>query len=227
MEYDPRTIALEARIFHQPIELPADKVQQIHNTLFHRPEISYQNFQVAYDGIHLSNLAETPGSVSVATFAPDRIVLREELRGTTLEEFATRVVNVVTVGYQTLGIPLSVAQQFLVRTLVNPRHSEDSRDFLLRRVVRAPEEVWAGFGRPIQIAGLRLTFPQTTPQGEVYDLRIETWGQDPRSLWIENIGSFNRPTPTENLPDLGNFLYATYKFVTGPVSRFLAHFDEA
>ena len=86
------------------MQLAADKVQDIHNALYHQSEVSYQNFQVAPDGIHLTNVPEQPGAVSSASFGPDRLVLREELRATTLEDFATRVVNVTSQSLQTLGI---------------------------------------------------------------------------------------------------------------------------
>ena len=64
MSYDPRSIAFLAEILFQPVTLQADRVQQIHNALFSRREIAYQNFQIAQDGIHLSNLATSPGSVA-------------------------------------------------------------------------------------------------------------------------------------------------------------------
>ena len=71
MSYDPRTIAFLAEVLYEPIELASDTVQGIHNALYQRPEISYQYFQVAQDGIHLQNLPQSPGSVSTATFLPD------------------------------------------------------------------------------------------------------------------------------------------------------------
>jgi len=226
MTYDPRTIAYMAEIIYPPMQLAAEKVQDIHNTLYAQREVSYQNFQVAPDGIHLTNVAEQPGSVSSVTFGPDRMVLREELRATTLEDFATRVVNVTSASFTTLGIGTSLAQQFVVRSLVTPRSVQDSREFLAQRVVAAPEEAWSTFGRPMQSVGLAFTFPQTGTENEMYRLRIETWNQDPRSLWIENVGSFTQPIPNDRLPDLSNLLFSTYKFATGPVLEFISTFDK-
>jgi hypothetical protein len=225
MSYDPRTIAYMAEIIYQPIQLQAKVVQGIHNALFAQPQISYQNFQVGPDGIHMSNPPESPGSVSMLSFGLDRLVFREELRGMTVEDFATRLVNVASIALRALGVGSSLAQQFVVRSLVTPRQVNDSREFLLHRVIQAPEEAWGQFKRPMQRVGLAFTFPQVEQQEQVYNLRIETWTQDPRSLWIENVGSFTKPVPTERLPDLSNYLFATYRFVTGPTSNFLHHFD--
>ena len=80
MTYDPRTIAFAAEILYPPQQLRADLVQTVHNTLYQKPELGYQNFQVAPDGIHLSNLPQAPGQVSMASFRFDRLVLREEMR---------------------------------------------------------------------------------------------------------------------------------------------------
>jgi len=225
MSYDPRTIAYLAEIIYQPMELKAEKVQSIHNTLYNEAEIRYQNFQVAPDGIHLSNVPERPGAVSSVSFTPDRMVIREELSATTLEDFAARVVSVSSIGFKTLGVQLSLAQQFAVRSLITPRSVKDSREFLARRVIAAPEESWGVLGRPMQTVGLSFMFPQTETDNHMFRVRIETWNQDPRSLWIENVGSFTQPIPIERAPDLGNFIHSTYQFVTGPVARFLSQFD--
>ena len=226
MSYDPRTIAFLAEVLFEPIELASDTVQGIHNTLYSRPEISYHNFQVAQDGIHLSNLAEAPGAVSMATFLPDRLVLREELRGTTVEDFATRLVNVAQISFEALGIQTSYAQQFVIRSLVSPRRVADSREFLSHRMMAATGPALHRLGRPIESLGVRYTFPQHGDRKEVFDVKIETWNQDPRSLWMENVGQFGQPTSTENMPQLSDHLFSTYRFLTGPVCEFLAGFDK-
>ncbi len=96
MSYDPRSIAFCAEVIYPPQHVRADLVQNIHNSLYQQPQVGYQNFQVAADGIHLSNLPQAPGQVSVATFTGDRLIIREELRGASIEDFATRVVNLVS-----------------------------------------------------------------------------------------------------------------------------------
>ena len=109
MSYDPRTIAFAAEILYPPQQLRADLVQNVHNALYSQPQLGYQNFQVAQDGIHLSNLPQAPGQVSMASFRFDRLILREEMRGVTIEDFATRAVNVATTALKTLNIPTALA----------------------------------------------------------------------------------------------------------------------
>ena len=225
MSYDPRTIAFLAEILYPPVQIAPDSVQGIHNTLFRQPELGYQSFQVADDGIHLTNMPETPGSVSSVTFLPDRLILREELRATTVDDFATRLVNVAGVSLKALEIPVTVAQQFVVRSLVTPRHVTDSREFLSQRLMAGSGDHWEKFGRPFDSLGFRYTFPQHDDRPELYNLRIETWNQDPRSVWIENVGSFTQPIPAGEMPQLSTHLASTYQFLTGPVCSFIAEFD--
>ena len=225
MSYDPRSIAFCAEIIYPPQQLRADLVQSVHNALYRQPPLSYQNFQVAPDGIHLSNLAQAPGQVAVATFGPDRIVLREELRGTSVEDFATRVVNLVTTSFETLGITASIAQQFVVRSLITPRNFRNGHDFLVQRLLAPGAGSAEAFGRPLQTLGTRFVFPPHEGATETYHVRIESWPQDPQSVWIENTGSFAGQIQLGDVPRIANHAYSTYRFLTGPISDFLARLD--
>jgi hypothetical protein len=225
MTYDPRTIAFAAELLYPPQQLRADLVQTVHNTLYQKPQLGYQNFQVAPDGIHLSNLAQAPGQVSMASFTFDRLVVREEMRGTTVEDFATRAVNVATLAFQILGITTSIAQQFVVRSLIAPRHFKDGREFLAQRLISPVSQAGNAFGRPMMSLGVRFVFPPHEDNQQTSQVRIETWPQDARSIWIENASSYASPLPATEMPRVADQLAATYNHVTGPVCSFLASLD--
>ncbi len=225
MSYDPRTIAFAAEILYPPHQLRADLVQNVHNALYQQPQLGYQNFQVAPDGIHLSNLPQAPGQVSSASFRFDRMILREEMRGVTVEDFATRAVNVATTALQTLGIPSTLAQTFVVRSLVAPRHFQDGREFLSQRLMPRLAEEGATFERPMASLGVRYMFPPHESQTETFQVRVETWPQDNRSIWVENTSSFPNALPVADMPRLADQLAATYQFVTGPVCTLLSRLD--
>jgi hypothetical protein len=225
MTYDPRTIAFLAFVQYQPINLAAEAVQGIHNTLFQRPEISYHNFQVAQDGIHLSNLPNAPGAVSSVVFQPHQMVVSEELRSTTLEDFATRLVNVVGISMRHLRIPAAISYQFVIRSLVTPRHVKDSREFLSQRLIAGGNETLQGFGRPLGSMGLRFSFPPHEDHVGMFNVQIEPWMQDPRSVWIENHGQFTDRIAADDLPQITTALTRTYRFLTGQVCEFIQGFD--
>ena len=225
MTYDPRTIAFAAEILYPPMQLRPELVQTVHNTLYRQPQLGYQNFQVAPDGIHLTNLPQVPGQVSSASFRYDRLVLREELRSTTVEDFATRLVNVATTSLQTLGVQQSIAQQFCVRSLVAPRNFQDGREFLASRLIAPGTEAWQSFQKPLQSLGVRFVFPPGEDDAATQQVRVETWPQDQRSIWIENSSSYTGPLQVSELPRLADQLSATYRHITGPVCEFLASLD--
>lgn len=224
MAYDPRSISFSAEILYPPTPLRADLVQGVHNTLFQKPQLGYQSFQIAPDSVHLTNMPHAPGQISSLSFHSDRLVVREEFRGTTVEDFATRVVNVAGVAMTALAIPMSVAQQFCVRSLINPRH-RDGREFLAQKLL-ARGDALSGFGRPLQGLGLRLAFPPTEQDRALHQVRVESWPQDPRSLWIEVTSTWPGAIAAAQLPQVADQLYATYAFLCGPVADFLSAHDE-
>jgi hypothetical protein len=224
--YEPRTIAFVAEVLHPPRAVSPHQVQAVHNALFTQPRIGYQNFQVAADGIHLTNPPQTPGQVSAVTFQPDRTVVREEFRATTVEDFAARLVNVLGTAYRTLEIPQSIAQLFCIRSLINPQHTADSRRFVAERLVLGLDQAVNSFERPLHSAGLRLTFQRTERSPLALTVRVEPWLQEPRSLWLEVVGQAAGTIDVDNLPELGNYLYSTYRFLTGPLCDWIARFDQ-
>jgi hypothetical protein len=151
--------------------------------------------------------------------------LREELRGLTPEDFATKTVDVASTAFQTFGIPVSVAQQFVVRSLIAPRHHRDGREFLSKRLVAPGASAWQALERPIHSLGVRLVLPPQQGSQGTYHVRVETWPQDPRSIWIENTGSFAGPIGAGDAPRLAELLFETYRYLTGPVTNFLASLD--
>jgi len=225
MTYDPRTIAFAAEILYPPQQLRADLVQNVHNVLYSKPQLGYQNFQVAPDGIHLSNLPQAPGQVSMASFRFDRLVIREEMRGTTVEDFAARAVNVATTALQTLNITNTLAQQFVVRSLIAPRHFKDGREFLSQRLMPKVADEGGAFRRPMASLGVRFVFPPHESHAETCQVRVETWPQDQRSIWIENTSSYPAPLAIADMPRIADQLAATYQHITGPVCSFLAKMD--
>ncbi len=224
MSYDPRTIAFAAEILHPPGQVRADLVQGVHHALFRQPALGYQSFQVQPDGIHLTNLPQAPGQVSSLSFLPDRLTLREELRSGTVEEFATRVVNVARAAFSALAIPASIAQLFTVRSLFSPKHVRDSRELLSQRML-AQGAALSHFGRPLQGLGLRLSLPPHGDDRAMHQVRIESYPQDPRSVWVEVASTFPQPLAQQELPTMADRLYAAYAFLTGPVAAFVAAHD--
>ncbi len=225
MLYDPRTIAFLCEVFHPPVAHEAPRIQAIHAELFADPRTGYRNLHFGPGTATLSNSLATPNANSSVQILGDRLRLTEELTESSMDDFLGRLERVTRLGGTKLEIPVYTACQVSVRTLVNPRHYRDSREFLARGVFRFGEEDLTTFGRPSQMLGLRMVFPQSGTERAFYSLRIESYNGDPRSIYIENVGTFPGIVPAAEAGRLTECVRATYDFIVERALAFLGRFD--
>ena len=224
MPYAPRTIAFVCELLHPPLAPDAAPIQRIHNELFQGPDPAYQSFHAMPQGAALSNPVTRPGAVSTAEFLADRIRFREELSGLTMEAFCGRMHSVAERVAQARGIQVFTAQNVVVRTLVNPRTFKDSRSFLKQGVFGFDAETET-LGRDPQHLGLRLVFPPSQEEPYAFSLRVESFGNDPRSLFLENQGTFGPTVLQRGTEPVVQNVERTYRFLTTRVLSFLEQFD--
>ena len=224
MYYTPRTIAFLCELLHPPQAPDAQALQRVHNQLFGEAAPLYGSFHVTPDGAVLSNAQSQPGAVSSVAFLKDRLQFREELTGLTLEDFAERVRRVTELTLQERQLPLFPAQVVTLRSLVNPASARDSRGFLKSSVFGFEDEL-AGFGVEPQLYGLRLVFPATPESPQLFTLRVESYASDPRSIFVENQGSFGPIVPARGLEPVEANLRTAYAFIVDRVLPFLSKFE--
>ena len=224
MTYTPRTIAYLCELLHPPAEPDPRSVQRVHNELFQESIPLYRSYTETVDGAVLSNPQTQPGAVSTASFLRDRFQFREELTGGTREEFIDRVLRLTSLVLEARPMQLFTAQVVTIRTLINPRQFRDSRAFLREGVFQLGSEL-ASLERDPQLYGMRLVFPPTPEDPHAFTLRVESFANDPRSLFLENGGSFGPIVVERGLEVIRDNVDATYDFVVDRVLPFLAHFD--
>lgn len=220
----PRTIAYGCELLHLPQVPEPGAIQRVHNRMFESGEPLYRNFSVTAEGVTLSNPTPQPQAVSSVAFLRDRFHFREELTGLTTEDFIRRVSEAGSEVAAVRGLQIFTAQVVTIRTLVNPRHFKDSREFLKAGVFGFGAEM-ADFGRDAQLYGLRLVFPPSEENPSAFTLRVESFAGDSRSLFLENQGTFGPTVVTRGLEPIQGNVQATYDFLVQRVLRFLAHFD--
>lgn len=224
MHYAPRTIAFLCELLHPPVTPDPAPIQRIHNELFQGGDPAYQSFHSLPGGAVLSNPVTRPGAVSAAEFLADRIRFREELTGVTAEDFAVRVVGLAARAAELRGVQIFTAQTVVVRTLVNPRHFTDSKAFLREGLLGFEGETRA-FEREPELLGLRLVFRPTREEPWAFSLRVESFGNDPRSIFLENHGTFGPVIVARGLDGTRTNVERTYDFVTSRALSFLEQFD--
>lgn len=225
MEYPLRSIAYLAELIYPPKQHSAADLQRVHSLTFADDRCRYQNFQLHPGGASLSNPQTQPTMVSSATFLPDRMQVREEMSGISREDFQDRMARLSGLAFQVLGVPQFLMQNFVVRSLVNPRNFYDSREFISRSLLNMEEEDFACLARQPQILGVRMVFPQSNENRGMFNVRVESYAAEPRSLFIENVGSFRSVVNQHNLADLTSDFFATYDYIDGNLVDFIAQFD--
>jgi hypothetical protein len=224
MAYAPRTIAFLCELLHPPLVPDSGPIQRVHNRMFQSGSPLYRSFTVAGTGAVLSNPTSRPGAVSSAGFLADRYQFREELTGLTPEDFTSRVREVTEMAVAERPVQLFTAQVVTIRTLINPRRFQDSRAYLKDGVFGFGEEL-GELGREPQLYGMRLVFPPSQEEPWAFTLRVESFANDPRSLFLENQGSFGPLVGAAGYETLERNIAATYDFLVQRALPFLAHFD--
>lgn len=229
MLYTPRTIALVCEIFHPPMMPDPAPIQRVHNQHYESGDPPYASFAVTGAGAVLSNPVHHPGASSLAAFLPDRFQFREELSGLTYDDFAARVRRVTQQVSAARGVHLFTSQQVTLRTLVNPRAYRDSREYLKHGMFGFDDETEV-FGREPQLFGIRMVFPEVPGEPGSHNLRIESFHNDPRSIFIENISTYGPILPgggpgQNGLEQVETNILASYRFVTEQTMRFIGGFD--
>ena len=170
--YAPRTIAFQSEILHPLVEADPARLQRLHNHLFEAGQPPYSDFAVLQDGVMFSNPASRPGAISSVAISSERLLFREELTAMTVDEFAVRVRKLSEQVCELLGIQVLTAHQVTLRTLANPRHFVDSREYIKSGMFGFSDET-EDFGREPQLLGLRLVFPPSEGEPNAHALRIE------------------------------------------------------
>ena len=227
MTYGLRSIAFVSEFIHPPIQHDPRTLQQLHGALFDRSECSYRDFRLVSGGAQFSNATSgMPGApVSVVNVLADRIQVREEQTGASKDDFEARVSALAEVALEVLPMQLFMVQQFAVRSVVNPQSSDDARGFMLHTVYGFDENLISTFPSLPNLTGMRFTFPPMGDDQAVYSVRVESFSQDNRSLFLENVGTFGRPVVASDLSKLADRFDATYQFLQGPVVGFVEQFD--
>lgn len=226
-QYPLRTIAFVADLIFPPQNHDQEALQKVHGVVFRDAECRYQNFQVVPGGAQMANPVREPTTVSSCSILRDRIQVREEKTGISQDDFRSRVLRIAKISVNYLNIPAFIVRQFIIRTLVNPRNIQDSREFLAGSVIKAADEDFEPLEKRPDLIGLRLAFNAASPLEGINNIRIESFNQDPRSLFIENVATYRKPITATSSEEIGKDFDDAYAYVGRCVVPFIARFDQA
>jgi len=220
---EPSTISLLCECVHLPTKYTIEQVREVYNKVCNTS--GYENFIRTSTGARIEKQGPGGGGFSRLTFAGDRLQFAEDHMGTTAEQFGKKVRTVLGEALPELGISAILVQQVTVRAVCAPNAFTSAAEFLASSIFRVPQDDLQEFERPASLHGFRLAFPATREQPEAFNVRVESYLRDPRSLYIENVGTFKAPIPSGNLEKIEHQIGATSEFIAAKIIPFLAQYD--
>ena len=211
-------------LIHLPSKHAFEDLREVYNRI--STICGYENFTRLPNGARLERGEGETGEISSVTFLNDRVKMVEENIATSLEQISEKFVAVLEGCMPVLKIPFFLVQQYTVRVITTPNTYRQASEFIGKSLFRISNEDVAVLERPTNIFGLRLVFPPTKKQLHHFNVRIESYTRDPRSIYLENVGTFK--TPVQRGPQLKRIpsdIQKTSEFLTVNLCRFLSQYD--
>jgi hypothetical protein len=218
-----RTISLLAELIHIPVKHPFDRLREVYNQV--SSSCGYDNCIRLPNGARLERSPGEGEEVSTLTFLNDRVQMVEDNLASSLDGVGRKLTGVLERAMPALGIPFFLVQQFTVRGIANPNSYKNASEFIGCSLFRIRDEDVETFERPTSIFGLRLVFPPTKNHPHNFNVRIEAYTRDPKSVYLENVGVFKNPVEFQKLEALQKNLELTAEFLSTNVCKFLSQFD--
>ena len=220
---EPRTISLITELIHLPVVHAPEKLREVYNEVCRT--CGYENFFRIQGGARIERREPEGEAFSQLTFLGDRIQVTDDHTGISVEQFGKKTAAVLTAALPVLGIPLIIVQQTTVRITAMPNSFKSAPEYLARSVFKIRAEDLEPLARPTSVFGFRLVFPPTPQQPQNYNVRIECYVRDGKSLYIENVGTFKAPIQPSTIDQVEKNLQMTSDFLVENVVKFLSVFD--
>jgi hypothetical protein len=221
---EPRTISLLCELIHLPMKHPLAALREVYNKVCN--VCGYENFIRTSGGVRLERHDPESDGFSHLNFNADRIQFTDDHMGVSVLQFAAKVQAVLQEAIPLLRIPVILVQQATVRVVTTPNSSKSAADFLGRNIFRIRGDDIAVLARPTSVFGFRLLFPSTTKNPNSFNARIEAYLRDPRSLYVENVGTFKAPIQLPSLEIVGQNMQETSNYLVNHILPFLSRFDK-
>ncbi|MEZ6197534.1 MAG: hypothetical protein R3F20_17705 [Planctomycetota bacterium] len=223
---DPRSITFAADLIQPQLPLRKEGIQRLYGRLAEETALAYANINMGAGGAQLSTVhgAAEYGepAQSALAFGPDRVQFREEWPRLSVDDFCDRTRRRLAILMEELAIPVFSVAQCTVRCLVNARGFADSRALVSEVMGCTLDAGFRDFERAPNLLGLRLTFPGTPQDPAAHSVRVESFGRDPRALFIEEVRVANLALKAEDLEPFEDAFRAAYDFLTDRVAAWVA-----
>ena len=220
---EPRTISLLTEVIHLPAVQPPEKLREVYNEVCRT--CGYENFTRIQGGARIERREPEGEGLSQLTFLGDRIQFTEDHTGASVDQFGKKILAVLSTALPALSIPLILVQQTTVRVTATPNSFRSASEYLARSLFRIQGDDLQPLGRPASVFGFRLVLPATAQHPHNFNVRVECYVRDGRSLYIENVGTFKAPIQPSTISEVEKNLHLTADYLGENVFKFLSLFD--
>ena len=220
---EPRTNAFLIELIHLPTQHSPHRLRNLYQELCTQCE--FENFIRRPAGAVIERPASEEAGLSRLTFSSDRMHFIEEGGLLTLDTFCQRLDAILGRAMDHLGIPVFLMELCTVRAVATPGHFDSASDFISTRLLNFGEVDLSQLGRPTKVFGLSLSVPPAQDMRDSYSIRVEVFARDPKSLYLENAGTFRTPINRTDIARAGEAMRATSEFLSERLCPFLSRFD--
>ncbi len=194
---------------------PAPLNAAMHRDVFNRlSAMETFNYTVTGDGIELVTPPREGGAVTRVAIGRDAVAVGFDPTTGSASFVAEQLTAILKELAAVLPVPVFIHQVHVVRKTIPLAGGADAREFLSANVLPAAGEAMRGWKRPPAALGARFVFaPQNANEMSSHDIRVESFLQDPRKIFVENAATFLIPLPAgqwdqlkANLAEANRFL---------------------
>jgi len=220
---EPRTIALITELIHIPTQHSANRLRDLYTRLC--TECDFENFIRTPGGARIERPASEEAGLARLVYLPDRLQFVEEGGFITIDDHCRRLEVILERSMEMLRIPIFLMVQSTVRSLVTPGAFKSAAEFIGRRLMNIAASDLSALGRPTNVFGFKLAVPPVPSRADSYNIRVEVYARDPKSLYLENIGTFRYQVGRGEISRASEAVKETASFLSDRLCPFLSLFD--
>ena len=225
MDISTRLMSVNMEFVFMPAHMDDKKLRGVFDSVSESHSIT--SFSTMPDGSVIMSTKEEKNNLARYRVFRDRLVISYEFCSNSINYYSALASDFLNTCAKALSIPLIIMHSISIRKLVNLRQFEDGRDYLLKKAFSMTDDDLKPFARPLHIIGSRMFFPPVNQELSAYDVKIESWGEDTRSIFIECAGIYSAPVDTaRDIAALSADVDRTDLFISKNIMDFLTHFGE-
>jgi hypothetical protein len=191
MDISTRLMSITMEFVFMPVQAGDKKLRGIFDSVSESHSIT--SFSTLPDGSTVMSTKEEKSNLSRYRILRDKVVITYEFCSNSINYYSALASDFLSVFAKTAGVSLILMHSIIIRKLVNLRQFEDGRDYLIKKALSLTDEDLKVFARPLHVIGTRMFFPAVDQGLSAYDIKVESWGEDTRSIFIECAGIYSAP----------------------------------